>query len=481
MHANGSYDYIIVGSGAGGCAAAYGLTRTGARVLMIEKGDVLPRDGSTQDVDRVIRDGAFKSRETWLDGKSRKIVPEEYFNLGGKTKWYGAALLRFSREEFASDPAHGCLGWPISYDELAPYYDQAEALLGVRTFAPERALSAMLGRMTGNGSRWQASPLPLGLASEIVEHRDEAAHFDGFASVLGLKADAEQALLVKVREQPNLRLVTGNPVVAFFSAANSARRIAGVICHNGARYEGKVVLLAAGAMHSPRLLQRHLEDTGLAHHMPSYRVVGRNYKLHLLTAVLAFSHARNDDLLRKTTLLLNASFPHSSVQPLGFDGDLIAGLIPRVVPRPLAHAMGTRAYGFFLQTEDGSSEQNRVVAAVNGGLPRLDYDPARLPAARREHRRFVRSFRRALLRAGFPNGAESIPITGTAHACGTLVAGTDRASSVVDADGRVHDMDNLYVVDGSVLPRSSKVNPSLTIYAWALRVTDRLASRGVIA
>ena len=142
--------------------------------------------------------------------------------------------------------------------------------------------------------------------------------------------------------------------------------------------------------------------------------------------------------------------------------------------------MGKRAYGFFLQTEDGSSEHNRVFA-VNGGLPRLDYEPRRVPAALREHRRFVRSFRRALLAAGLPSGAESIPVTGTAHACGTLVTGYDRESSVVDADGRVHDLDNLYVVDGSVLPRSSKVNPSLTIYAWAFRVADRLASRGAIA
>lgn len=71
----------------------------------------------------------------------------------------------------------------------------------------------------------------------------------------------------------------------------------------------------------------------------------------------------------------------------------------------------------------------------------------------------------------------AIPITGTAHACGTLAAGVDPARSVVDADGRVHGMDNLFVVDGSVLPRSSRVNPALTIYAWGLRVASHLESR----
>lgn len=104
------YDFVIVGSGAGGCAAAYALARAGARVAVIEKGPALPRDGSTLDVDRVIRQGAFKSRETWLDRQRERVVPEEYFNLGGKTKWYGAALLRFDPAEFAPDPPHACLG-----------------------------------------------------------------------------------------------------------------------------------------------------------------------------------------------------------------------------------------------------------------------------------------------------------------------------------------------------------------------------------
>jgi len=67
-----------------------------------------------------------------------------------------------------------------------------------------------------------------------------------------------------------------------------------------------------------------------------------------------------------------------------------------------------------------------------------------------------------------------VPLDGTAHACGTLIAGDDPATSVVDEAGRVHGLQGLYVVDGSVLPRSSRVNPSLTIYAWALRVADKL-------
>jgi choline dehydrogenase-like flavoprotein len=82
-----------------------------------------------------------------------------------------------------------------------------------------------------------------------------------------------------------------------------------------------------------------------------------------------------------------------------------------------------------------------------------------------------------LLRAGFVPLAQRIGLAGTAHASGTLTAGSDPRSSVVDAEGGVHGMENLFVADGSVLPRSSRVNPSLTIYAWSLRVADRLSAR----
>ena len=469
------YDFLIIGSGAGGSAAAYALARAGRRVLLLEKGRELPRDGSTLDVDKVIRQGIFKSKEHWLDRNGRTFEPEEYFNLGGKTKWYGAALARFEPHEFEAEPVHQCLPWPISYRELLPYYEQAETLLGVHQFEPEPDLQAIVGKLTRDGGGWNARPLALALDSRIVEHPEEAAHFDAFASVKNLKADGQHALLERVQHLSNLTVLTGQAVRDFIADPDRPERLIGVRTEDGGEFRADTVLLAAGALHSPRLLQGYLETAGLAERLPCAGTVGRNYKCHLLSAVLAFSATPKTDLLRKTLLLLNDRLPHSSIQPLGFDGELLSTLIPGFVPRGFARALGHRAYGFFLQTEDGSDPANRVVAQTDGArYPQLDYDPARLPAAREEHRQLVRDFNWSLLKIGLPAGAKAIPLAGTAHACGTLVAGGDPHTSVVDADGKVHGLDNLYVVDGSVLPRSSRVNPSLTIYAWALRVAERL-------
>jgi choline dehydrogenase-like flavoprotein len=465
-------DAIVVGSGAGGAAAAWRLVQGGLRVLLLEKGDHLPRDGSTLEVRRVVQRGEFLSREEWLDGNGRSFKPEEHFNVGGKTKWYGAALLRFSASEFQADAAHGCRTWPIGLAALEPYYAEAERLLGVRVFAPEPDLARIHSRIVRPGGRWLESALPLALDPEIIRDRDEAMHFDGFASARGLKADADTSFLSRLRGHALFTLVTRAEVRALLPSVDSRTTIAGVRLGDGREYLAPRVLLAAGALHSPRLLARYINAEQLRDEIPAALHIGRYLKLHLLTAMIASSMRRIHDIIRKTALLTSERYPHSSVQPLGFDAELISSLLPMWVPRLLRSEIGAHSYGFFLQTEDGSSAENCVRDGGAGLQPVMDYAERRLAAARREHRALTRAFQLALVRAGLLGLTRRIGLSGTAHACGTLVCGATPTDSVVDAEGRVHGLGGLYVVDGSILPRSSRVNPSLTIFAWALRVSD---------
>ena len=170
------YDVIVVGSGAGGAAAAYRLARAGRRVLMLEKGRQLPRDGSTLDTRQVFKEGKFKNKEPWLDGRGGHLVPDEHYNVGGKTKWYGAALLRFSAHEFEADPEHQCLAWPFGLEEIEPYYDEAERLLHVNRFDNEpRAPGA------DRQDRPQRLRLALRAAAARAEARDPAGRAGGEA------------------------------------------------------------------------------------------------------------------------------------------------------------------------------------------------------------------------------------------------------------------------------------------------------------
>ena len=473
------YEVIIVGSGAGGAAAAHRLAQHGVRVLIVEKGAELPTDGSTLDDRQVVIHGRFLSREPWLDSQGSTIYPEEHFNVGGKTRWYGAAVLRYSAEEFLDDGEFAARGWPISLADFTPYYEEAEKLLGVRTFAIEPGLKKILDAIQAVDGAWTSTPLPMALSAGILEDPLEARHFDGFASVAHLKGDAESRFLQPVASLANLTIRAESEVVALLRDEESAERAAGadvrvrgVRLSNGENLYADTVMLAAGTLHSPRLLSRCVAGLDAPQRPDKFDLVGRNLKKHVLTALIAVSLWQPTDMLRKTMLTTHADFPHSSLQPLGFDAELIATLVPRYVPRLLARWIGRHAYGFFLQTEDGANRDNRVYEQ-SPQKPVLDYDERRVPKSLAEHKAFTRAFKRVLLRIGMLSFTQRTGITGTAHVSGTLVMGSNADHAVVDTAGAVFGVAGLYVVDGSVLPRSSRVNPSLSIYAWGLRVADR--------
>jgi len=472
------HDAIIIGSGAGGAAAAWSLVDAGKRVLLLEKGQPLPRDGSTLDVAQVFKQGRFKNKQAWIDRHSHTLVPEEYYNVGGKTKWYGAALLRFSPHEFEADAGFHCLGWPIDYTELEPYYLQAEQLLKINHFDNEPGLRRLIDRLVAGKNSWRAKPLPLGLKKEILRNNREAKHFDGFASPGAYKAEAETNLLALIHNNPRFTLQPQKEVTGFVFDDNTPNCITGVCCTDGSDYRASKVILAAGAMTSPRLLQDYLDVTGLYKTLPSAPLVGAHFKMHLNSALLAFSPFSNHDMLRKTAIFFNDVFAHSTVQCLGWlDGDMLATQLPAVIPQFLINALGARVTGFFVTTEDGSSPDNRIRSGTgHNGPPMLDYALERLPDSISEHHAIIKAFKARLLHCGLLCASRPMGLTGTAHALGSLVAGTDRASSVVDAHGKVHGISNLYVADGSVLPRASRVNPALTIYAWGLRLGHWLAN-----
>src|ERR671911_1711280 len=228
---------------------------------------------------------------------------------------------------------------------------------------------------------------------------------------------------------------------------------------------------------SPRILQDHMAANGLRATLSCAAAVGANFKLHLNSALVAFSPFSHHDVLRKTAIFLNDRYPHTTVQCLGWlDGEILATQLPGAVPKFVTNAIGARALGFFVTTEDGSHPHNRIISGGgDSGIPTADYSLDRLPPAQAEHPKAVADFTRRLLHAGLAGVDRYLGLAGSAHALGSMVTGADPQTSVVDPDGKVHGMERLYVGDGSILARSSRVNPALTIYAWGLRLGEHLS------
>ena len=127
------YDVIIIGTGAGGGTLAYHLAPSGKRILILERGDYVPREKGNWDPKIVNVDGHYNTKEGWLDKDGKDLHPHTNYNVGGNTKFYGAALFRLRKEDFGELKHHAGISpaWPISYDDLEPYYTQAENLYHV--------------------------------------------------------------------------------------------------------------------------------------------------------------------------------------------------------------------------------------------------------------------------------------------------------------------------------------------------------------
>ena len=206
-----------------------------------------------------------------------------------------------------------------------------------------------------------------------------------------------------------------------------------MICADGSYFWGDKVILACGAMTSPRILEDYFAVTGLDHKLACAQVVGRNFRMHINSALVVFSLFRDEDVLRKTAIFYSAKHPHSTVQCLGWlDGEILAAQLPAATPEFFANMIGRRALGFFVTTEDGSHPDNRVISN-RGGRPVLDYDLDRIKPAHDEHEACIHDFERRLLHAGFAGASRATGLAGTAHAVGSLVTGSDPATSVVDA------------------------------------------------
>lgn len=514
-----AWDCLIVGTGVGGATLGYSLAARGWRVLFVEKGragfsreDTIRGDypelhGLVDETSAQLLARGGRWTEPILDG-ARTFVPLIGSGTGGSSALFGMAMERFRPCDFdgsggdsADEPGDLPPAWPISFGDLAPWYGQAERLYRVR--GERDPLLPPIGQALLSApppspqnielhAHFQARGLHPYRLPLACEWQPDCRCCQGYLCERNCKNDASRICLEPAMRDHGAHLIEGCEAVRLEA---DRKRVTGVVC----RYAGAEqvlrasrVVLAAGALSSPRLLLDSASATwpdGLAN---SSGLVGRHLMRHLIDLHLVMTRAGiacarkeigvNDFYAngrqKGGTLQSFGVLPPPSLLAAAISDDL-RQFAPWAAPlfrltSPLVRTGLRRLLerGVLLASilEDRPHVDNRVL--VDGGRLRIDY---RIHAGdKRRLHRFRRQIRKALSPYRVVTLAQAGKNAMVAHACGTCRFGTDPALSVLGPDNRAHDLENLWVVDGSFFPTSGGTNPALTIAANALRVADTM-------
>lgn len=483
-------DVIIVGSGMGGATLAAALAPTGRHILILERGEHLRPTPHDRDANAIFRQGAYRPNEEWLDGKDQPFNPGNYHYVGGNSKFYGAALIRYRAEDFGKiNHLDGVtLGWPINYEALEPDYQAAEELYNVRgvlgedktepahsgaypfgSVPDEKDISKLRQRLKNVGLK--PSTIPLGVDIEQWLNGGLTT-WDAFPNSGEGKMDAETCGLATALAHKNVELKTNCHVKQLTSAPDG--RVTSVVYTADGKAEtvtAPIIVLACGAVQTAALLLASTNNDlphGLSNRSDQ---VGRNFMNHNCSAVMALHPFWKNNSIYQKTLMLNdyylsdgeTGFPLGNVQMLGkITGPILAANTH--LPLWAAHQIASRSFDFYAMSEDLPNPDSRVT--LKNGHIKLDWQRSNMSA----HKNLVHVLKKKLRQAGFPI-VVSRPFDRKtpSHQCGTARMGDDPSTSVVDSYCRSHDHQNLFIVDASVLPTSAAVNPALTIAALALR------------
>ncbi len=496
---NLSADIVIIGSGIGGATAAFALAGTGARILVLERGERLVDTPETRDARAIFQQGVFRTRESWLDGRGQPFSPGNFYNVGGNSKFFGAIMYRYRAEDFSArrHMEGSTPDWPFGYDDLEPWYGAAEKLFRVRgelgddpTEPPhstgydfpavpdEPSLAIARERLRRQGIHASSLPIAVDHVAWLARARTP---WDGFPDTFTGKIDAETGPLDAALKHGNVELLTGAEVLRLVTDPSGKRVMHALVRHRGEeiRVEGGRFIVASGAVNTAALLLRSAggaHPTGLANGSDQ---VGRNFMNHNTTAVIGFDPRYRNDSIYQKTFGFNDYYlsdgaggpPLGNVQLLGRVSGAILKANIRQAPEWALNRFARHSIDFLAMSEDLPSPESRVT--VDGERITLQWVRSNWQA----HLMLVDRLKKILRQAGFPLVlSRPFDRRTPSHQCGTVRMGNDPTTSPLDPYCRAYDHPNLFVVDASFLPTSAAVNPALTVAAQALRVADHIAA-----
>jgi len=483
------FDIVIVGTGIGGGTLAWGLRNSGARILLIERGDFLPQEPQNWSPEAVFSEQRYKSNEYWETVDGRHFKPGVHYCVGGNSKVYGAALPRFRKEDF-EDLEHKqgiSPAWPITYDKLEPYYCRAEHLYRVHGCIDEDLTDPprstkypceevqhepQIARLAASLRKQNLNPFHLPLGIDIGRRCLRCHTCDGFPCKVHAKSDAEVCAIRPLMTNPSITLWTNSTarhLVVRNSCVDSLK-----VDREGEQLNIRAgtYILSCGAVNSAAIL---LRSEGIPNQSG---LIGRNYMAHNNSALIAMCPWELNTTTFQKTLSINDWYlgedkwpwPMGNLQMIGkVQASMLKSVRPNV-PLSWLRYLANRSIEWWVMSEDLPEINNHVMISSTGRI-QIHWKPNNLAA----HQQLLKRARIMLRRAGYPVlFSQTMGVETNSHQCGTLKMGTDPASSVLDPYCQMHGIKNLRVVDASFFPSSGAMNPALTIAAQSLRVADHI-------
>ncbi|NIK58862.1 GMC oxidoreductase [Kribbella shirazensis] len=542
------YDCVVIGSGAGGGAAAQVLAESGRSVLVVELGSYPSTDSLMRDHLRNPRsvtglpavtdpDPAGRPRVAVADGVRSRVLPPDggwgnnAFTVGGGTRVYGAQAWRFVPRDFRMATTYGVpdgsalADWPISYDDLEPYYSLAEQRFGVSGGGTDpwhgpRSIPLPMPPMPRTGPAellagaaerlgWGTLDVPLLINSIDYQGRSGCVRCGqcvGFACPVEAKSGTHNTALPAA-------LATGNCTLVIETTAerlvtDHTGRVVGVALVASDGYGGiwrrtvacEEVVVAAGASETPRLLLNSAHDAepqGIGNNQDQ---VGRHLQAHVYAGAVGLFEDEVVDLVGPGVSIATCDFRHGNDGIVGggmlanefvptpastYDYLTGAGLIP-VAGAESVQAMRREVRRMLrvvgpIQEVTSADSRVRVDPSVvdRFGNPVVVTSGAIHPEDARAHRFMSAKAKAWLDEAGAVRtsvgelGSLGRPSTGQ-HQAGTCRMGDDPARSVTDPYGRVWGHANVWIADASVHVTNGGVNPVLTVLAGSLRIATHI-------
>lgn len=511
MKDHNKYDAIVIGTGFGGTMTAHQLVHAGMKVLMLERGDWVQRGpenwGMLGSVD--LTPHYDKSSPLRVEKGGNKKVMGLYSCVGGPSVFYGGVSFRFRERDFEPEPeisATSGAEWPLRYQDLEPYYTLAENMLhisgeaGVDPTEPPRsapfpqgpgALASISQQVKKGAESLGLHPFQLPLAINYADQNRSTClsctTCDTFACAIGAKNDLSVMVLPDLVKR-GMSIRANTVVTRLHAEKGRIQRVECVDKVSGERlqFEANLVILSAGALASPQLLLA----SGLQDMNPGGKVIGRYLMRHANAIIFGIfpGKADKEDRFHKQLAILDYYFGHSGSK-LGKLGSLQQmptppkGLVQNAVPGVLGKLLSQGVpllTGMLAIAEDQPQFSNRITIDPD------HKDIFGLPQAVVSHQYSERDLSALGILAGAAKKILSQSgalthyvhhIRTFSHAVGTVRMGADPTQSALDENCRFRGIDNLYVVDGSFMPTSAALNPSLTISANALRVGEAISSK----